>query len=482
MKTRDGIKSGLAWTFSERIIAQGVSTMVSIILARLLTPEHYGIIAIVTVFITLCDAFVSGGLGTALVRMPKVTVQDYSTAFAINLIVSMVLYSILYLCAPMIANFYNMPILVNVVRVMGLRLPIAAISSIQQAYVQRRMAFRKFFFATLSGSLCSAVIGIAFAYRGAGVWALVAQNMSNVSINVVTLYISNRWIPGLKISKASAKEIIGFGSRVLGAQLISTFTTEIRSLVVGKAFGSSELAYYEQGRKYPALIVNNVNNALNKVMLPAYSRTQENISQLKAILRKSISVGIFILAPVLIGFAAVAETFVYVVLTQKWLPCVIFIQISCLSYLTRPLETSCHQALLAVGKADLVFRILLIVDITNIALMLLSVFLCKSLMLTACGMLVATLISVLCFMRAAKTYFTYTYREQVKDLLPTLLISSIMYATAQFVARVVEMNLLGLILQILVGAVVYIAGAWLCKLDGFAYLVRTIRNRCKSDK
>ena len=197
MKTRDGIKSGLAWTFSERMAAQGVSTIVSIILARLLTPEHYGIIAIVTIFITVCDAFVSGGLGTTLVRMPKVTVQDYSTAFAINLIVSMVLYAILYLCAPMIANFYNMPILVNVVRVMGLRLPIAAISSIQQAYVQRRMAFRRFFFATLSGSLCSAVIGIALAYRGAGVWALVAQNMSNVSINVVTLYISNRWIPGL---------------------------------------------------------------------------------------------------------------------------------------------------------------------------------------------------------------------------------------------------------------------------------------------
>ena len=475
MEKRDGIKSGLVWTFGERMAAQGVSTIVSIILARLLTPEHYGIIAIVTVFIILCDAFVSGGLGTALVRKPQVTDQDYSTAFVINLIISIVLYAILYLCAPMIAGFYKMDILASIVRVMGLRLPIAAISSIQQAYVQRRMVFRRFFFATLSGSLCSAVIGIVLACRGAGVWALVAQNMSNVAINVVALYLSNRWMPGLQISKDSAIEIIGFGSRVLGAQLVSTFTTEIRSLVVGKVFGSSELAFYEQGHKYPALVVNNINNALNKVMLPAYSRTQENMPQLKAILRKSISVGIFILAPVLIGFAAVAETFVYVILTPKWLPCVIFIQIACLSFLTRPMETSCYQALLAVGKANLVLRILLIVDFTNIALMLLTVFLCRSLILTACSMLVVTLISAMCFMRGAKTYFNYTFQEQMKDVFPTLFISSIMYASVQCIAHTVEMNIWGLVLQVLVGCAVYLTGAWLCKLDGLMYLLHTIR-------
>ena len=475
MEKRDGIKSGLVWTFGERMAAQGVSTIVSIILARLLTPEHYGIIAIVTVFITLCDAFVSGGLGTALVRKPQVTDQDYSTAFAINLIISIVLYAILYLCPPMIAGFYKMDILARTVRVMGLRLPIAAISSIQQAYVQRRMVFRRFFFATLSGSLCSAVIGIVLAYRGAGVWALVAQNMSNVAINVVALYLSNRWMPGLQISKDSAMEIIGFGSRVLGAQLVSTFTTELRSLVVGKVFGSSELAFYEQGRKYPALVVNNINNALNRVMLPAYSRTQDNIPQLKAILRKSISVGIFILAPVLIGFAAVAKTFVYVILTPKWLPCVIFIQIACLSFLTRPLETSCHQALLAVGKAGLVLRILLIIDIANVALMLLAVFLCKSLILTACSMLVVTLISVICFMCGARAYFNYAFREQTRDIFPTLFISIIMYVSVQCVAHTVEMSIWGLALQVCVGCAVYLTSAWLCKLDGLSYLIHTIR-------
>ena len=475
MEKRDGIKSGLVWTFGERMAAQGVSTIVSIILARLLTPEHYGIIAIVTVFITLCDAFVSGGLGTALVRKPQVTDQDYSTAFVINLIISIILYAILYLCAPMIADFYKMDILASIVRVMGLRLPIAAISSIQQAYVQRRMVFRRFFFATLSGSLCSAVIGVVLAYRGAGVWALVAQNMSNVTINVVALYLSNRWMPGLQISKDSAIEIIGFGSRVLGAQLVSTFTTELRSLVVGKVFGSAELAFYEQGRKYPALVVNNINNALNRVMLPAYSRTQDNIPQLKSILRKSISVGIFILAPVLIGFAAVAETFVYVILTPKWLPCVIYIQIACLSFLTRPLETSCHQALLAIGKAGLVLRILLIIDIANVALMLLAVFLCKSLILTACSMLVVTLISVICFMCGARAYFNYTFREQTRDVFPTLFISSIMYVSVQCVAHAVEMSIWGLALQVFVGCAVYLIGAWLCKLDGLTYLIHTIK-------
>ncbi len=479
MGKQAGIKGGLIWSFGERITAQLVSTIVSIVLARFLEPDHYGIISIVTVFITLCDVFVTSGMGTALVQKKDITEDDYNTALSLNLLLGIVLYCVLFVSAPAIASFYEMNVLCDVIRIMGMRLPVAAINSIQQARIQRKMEFQRFFYATLLGTLSSAAVGITLACIGAGVWALVVQYLTNATINTVALFIIDRWIPRLKISIARAKEIFTFGSKVLASQMISTLTTDIRSLVIGKVFGSADLAFFDQGKRYPALVVNNVNAALNKVMLPAFSKCQDDLLKLKNMLRLSISVGIYVLAPVLIGFAAVSETFVSLILTDKWIPCIPYIQIFCLSYLTRPLESSCHQALLALGHAGVVLRILIVVDVANVLIIFVTVFLLEDILLTALGALLATLVSLLCFMVSARRIIDYLYIEQIYDIIPTLIVSCIMYAGVAWIGKYIDIEWLRFVIQIFIGIAIYLLGSHVLNLSGYQYMKQLIKGRKK---
>lgn len=267
-----------------------------------------------------------------------------------------------------------MPVLAWVLRIMALRLPLTAMNSIQQARVQRAMQFKRFFFATLFGTVLSGVVGIALALWGAGVWALVAQYLANAAVNTGVLFCVDKWIPKFQFSMERAQEIFSFGWKVLLTDLVYTVEEDIRSLIIGKVFGAADLAYYDQGKKYPGILVNNLNAAINKVMLSAYSRSQDNLDNLKRMLRKSIGVGVFILAPILIGFAAVSDTFISVILTDKWMFCSPYIKVFCVMYLTRPLETSCHQALLAIGRSDIVLYIMILINVVALAAVLIATF------------------------------------------------------------------------------------------------------------
>ena len=322
--TSKKITGGLVWTFGERITAQLVSTIVTIILARLLDPSHYGVVSIVTVLIAVCNVFVTGGFGSAIVQKKEVTHTDYNTAFILSFTMSLILYAILFVSAPFIAKFYKMDQLVWVIRIMSLRLIIASMNTIQQANVQRMMAFKRFFISTSIGTIVSGFVGVVMAYKGFGVWALVAQYLTNTTMDTCFLCLVSEWFPKFEFSKEKAKQIYSFGWKVLATQLVFTLQGDIRSLIVGKVFGPSKLAYYDQGMKYPSLFVTNINTAINKVMLPAYSREQDHLERLKEMLRKSIRIGAYVMAPILIGFAVVANTFVGGILTDKWLPAVPF--------------------------------------------------------------------------------------------------------------------------------------------------------------
>lgn len=295
------ILSGIGWAYGERILAQVISLIVSIILARLLDPAHYGIIAIVTVFISFLDAFVSGGFGNALVQKKDADDLDFNTICWFSILVSIVLYLILFLAAPSIEKFYDMDQLTAVTRIMGLRVIVSAFNSVQHAYVQRHMVFKRFFFATLGGTLVSAVVGIVMAYRGFGVWALVAQYMTNSIIDTIVLRFTIDWNPKLEWSFVRLKSMMGFGLKMLGATLVNTLQDNIRSLVVGKVFTKEDLAYYNQGKKYPATLMNNLVGSIQKVMFPAFSEFQQNRDHIKNVMRKSIRVSSFVLVPAVIG-------------------------------------------------------------------------------------------------------------------------------------------------------------------------------------
>ena len=479
---KNGIFGGLIWTFGERISAQLVSAIVGIILARLLMPEDYGAVSIVLVFITFCDVFVTSGFGTALVQKQEASQEDYNTAFTMSLILAVVLYVVLYVSAPRIAHFYSMPILKPVVRVLGIRVIITAINTIQHAIIQREMAFRKFFFATLIGTLISCAVGIIMACSGFGVWALVAQYLTNSTIDTIVLFVVGTWKPRACYSRSSAKRIFSFGGRVLATNLTYTILAQISNLLIGKVFGASELAYYNQGEKYPSLIISNIDNSIQEVMLPAYSRVQNNIEELKEILRKSIRVGIYIIAPLMLGLFAISDTFVHVVLTDKWSQAVPFIRIFCLILLSRPFTASCHQAVLGIGRSDLALKVIVIVNVVKFILTMIAIFIVKDVLWVARVLLVSECVSIAGFSNAVKKQLGYYYSEQLTDVINSLLIAIIMCVVVYALHFIHIDRGFMLWIQILAGAVIYVSLSALFKLEPYIYLKNLLKEKILKKK
>lgn len=471
------VAGSLIWSFGERITAQLVSTIVTIVLARLLDPEHYGIISIVTVFISLCNVFVTSGFGTALVQKKEADDLDFDTAFVLSLGISILLYAVLFLCAPYISLFFDMHELKAVTRVMALRLPIASINSIQQASVQRKMQFRKFFVSTLFGTVISGFLGVFLAYNGFGVWALVFQYLSNVIIDTIVLCCVGEWKPKFMFSSKKAKYIFSFGSKVLATNLVFTIEGDIRSLIIGKVFGTSDLAYYDQGKKYPSLIVTNVNSAMTKVMLPTYSKNQEDLKVLKKMLRKSIQIGTYVLSPVLIGFAACSPTFVQVILTEKWSCAIIFMQIFALSYITRPFETALHQALLAIGRSALVLKLMIVTSMGGLFAVFVGAFYFRSTVMIAVVNLFSAVFSFVVFSEAGSKNLNYSLKEQLVDIAPSLIISLFMGGTVYLLNDLCIQKVLLLPVQVLVGGVFYLFASVVTKNKSFRFLVKNFLKR-----
>ncbi len=471
------ITSGLAWSFAERISAQLVSTVVSIILARLLTPEHYGVISIVMIFISICNIFVTDGFGKVLVQRSDIQTADFDTMFWTSFGFSLVLYAILFFAAPYISLFYEMPILSPVIRVLGLRLILVSANSIQQAFVQRQMAFKKFFISTSFGTAISAVVGIVMAYAGYGVWALVAQYLVNTGISTVVLVFTCGWVPHLRFSARRLWAMLPFSLRVLAQSIVFTVEDNIRSLIVGKRFGSADLAYYNKGRQFPQLIITNLNTSIGKVMLPAVSREQEDLAEAKRVTRQAIALGMYILCPAMIGFCAVGETFVSVLLTDKWLPAVPFLQIFCIAYLARPFETTCSSSILALGRSDITLRNMIIVNVAALISVFVAVYAFDSVLLIAVGTLLSALISIALYSHDVKKHLHYSYREQLADCLPAVACSVVMAAAVWAMQFLPLPKLPILVLQVLVGGAIYIALSILFRIKQFDTLKRYLKKK-----
>jgi len=309
---KDSLKSktisGLFWRFGERITAQLISFVVSIILARILLPEQYGTIACVTIFITLANVFVTSGLGTALVQKKNADELDFSTMFWASLSLSIVLYLILFFTAPLIANIYHDSLLIPVIRIMSIKIPIAAISSIQQAYVTNRMIFKKFFFSTLFGTLVSAIVGIIMAINGFGVWALVAQYLTNSTIDTIVLFVTIDWRPKFTFSKKRFDSLFSYGWKIMASSFIGTFFNQLRSLIIGVKYTSADLAYNNKGEQIPSILADNLNIAYDSVLFSSISKVQDDKESVKNLLRKATKTSAYILCPLLLGITTILCT------------------------------------------------------------------------------------------------------------------------------------------------------------------------------
>ena len=370
---RDSFFAGFFWKFNEQITSQLVSFAISIILARLLSPKEYGIISLVNVFIIIMEVFVTTGFSSALIQKKNTSQLDFSTLFLCSFIFSIILYIIIFLSAGLIANFYHNEDLIPVIKVLGLRLPISAFNSIQMAYVSRHMAFKKIFFSTSIATIISGIVGIVLAYIGWGVWALVYQNLLSVLLQTIVLFAEIPWRPRLEFSFKEAKALMNYGWKVLAANLSGTFFLQLRSLIIGRFYNASDLAYYNRGSRFPELISNNVDGTISSVLFPALSKYSDDLFKLKEVTRESLRMSSFIIFPLMFGLAVVAKPITVLLLTSKWLPSVPFMQCLCIAFSFSTISNANMQALKASGRSDVLLELELLKKPIYLAFLIFSI-------------------------------------------------------------------------------------------------------------
>ncbi len=480
MGTRKKVVSGLLWKFGERITAQIISLVVSIILARLLSPDEYGAVALIMVFITIANVFVANGFGSALIQKKDADNLDFSSVFFINLGISVVLYFIIFFAAPFIADYYELPILAPGLRVIGVRIIVAAINTVQQAYVSRHMLFKRFFWSTLFGTLISGVVGIAMAYKGYGVWALIAQYLTNTCTDTLVLWFTVRWRPQLKVSFTRAKDLISYGWKLLVSALLDTGYNQVRSLIIGKMYTKEDLAFYNQGDKYPGLIVTNINTSISSVLFPALSENQSDKEKVRNMTRRAIQVGSFLMWPMMVGLGVAAGPLIRLLLTEKWLPCVPYLQIFCFTYGLWPIHTANLQAINAMGRSDLFLKLEVVKKLIGIVTLLAALW--YGPLAIAWSLVVSGIISTFINAYPNIKLLNYTYREQMQDILPAFLIAVIMGAVIYPISVIGFGDAVTVILQVVAGAIVYFVLSVVTRQEAFRYLMTIILKRNRGAK
>lgn len=467
----------LFWKFAERTASQLVSFVVSIVLARILNPSDYGSIAMVMIFVTLANVFVEGGFSSALIQKKDADKLDFSTVFYFSMVFSIFLYVVLFAAAPHISKFYGKgyEILTPVLRIIGLQIIVYGANSVQQAYVSKKMMFKKFFWSTLIGTIVSACIGLAMAYSGYGIWALVGQQMTLVITNTIVLYIVTKKLPGLMFSFHRLKGLFGYGAKILGASLLVNLFLDLRSLIIGKLYSAKDLAFFDRGRQFPNLLVTNINSSVGAVLFPKMSQEQDDRTRIKQTCRNSIRFSSFVMMPLMLGMAACAEPVVRLLLTDKWINCVPFLQLFCIIYMFYPMHTANMQAIKAIGKSGT----FLTLEIIKKSLELICLFLVMRISVTAIAINMAILTTLFTFINAYPNikFLSYSFKEQMSDILPPIAMSLIMAIFVYFVGKLHYPDTILLILQVTMGASIYITFALLTKNPEMKFICNLILKR-----
>lgn len=463
--------SNLLWRFAERCGAQAVSFLVSIILARLLAPEAYGTIALAMVFINILQVFVDSGMGTALIQKKDADDLDFSSVFYFNIAACLVLYAGLFLAAPSIAQFYGDPALTALVRALSLTVVVSGVRNIQQSYVSRHLLFKRFFFSTIGSTLASAVVGIAMAYAGFGVWALVGQSLSNVVTGTIILWATVPWRPRRMFSWQRLKSLLSFGWKLLVSSLLDTGYNNLRSLIIGKLYSSADLAYYNQGDKLPNLVITNINTSIDSVLLPTMANEQDDPARVRSMTRRAIKTSTYVMAPLMMGLAACAEPLIRLILTEKWLPCVPFLRIFCITYMFWPIHTANLNAIKALGRSDLFLKLEIVKKIVGLTILLCTMW--HGVMAMAYSLLLSSVLSQIINTWPNRKLLRYHYLNQLADILPALLLACAMGLAVYCIQFLGWGDLPTLCVQVPVGAALYLAGSALLRLDSFLYLRST---------
>lgn len=474
---------GIMWKLMERIGVQGIQFIISIILARLLLPEEYGIIALITIFLNIANIFIQSGFSSAIIQKKEVDEVDCNSVFYFNLSIAIIAYFILYMLSPLIANFYKNPILSSVLRVQAITLIIGGLNAVQNAIIQRKMQFKKLFIVSMVAIIIQGLVGIFMAYKNYKIWSLVISNLVGSIVTTIILWFVTSWRPKLNFSIIRLKSMFKFGSRLLLSSLIDTIYNNLYSLIIGKKYDQEMLAYYNRGQNIPNLLVTNINSSIDGVLFPALSTYQDDKKGMKMLVRRSIVTSSFIVFPIMFGLFAISKPLTIILLTDKWIDSVPFMKLSCIMYAMWPIHTANLQAIKAMGRSDVFFKLEVIKKILGIVIIVITIPFGVYAMMIGC-----VINSILCtFINAYpnKHLLEYDYLQQIKDILPSLILAIAMSIIISCISIFDLSNFIIMLLQIVLGICVYILGAWIFKFECFLYILNNIKyyiNKKKSKR
>lgn len=466
---------GVFWSSIDRFSSQGIQFIFSILIARMLLPSDYGVIAMLGIFLAVSQSFIDSGFGTALVQKIDRTETDFSTVFYFNVLVACFFYGLLWIISPYIAAFYDIPLLESVTRAVALTLIFNALGGIQNAKLTIAIDFKTRAKISLMCTISTGIIGLIMAYQGYGVWALVTQNIANSVLNTTLLWLFVRWIPQRTFSMQSFRQLFGFGSKLLASGLLDTIYNNIYPLVIGKFFSASTLGVYSRASSLAQYPSSNLTSVLQSVTFPVLSSIQNDEERLGNAYRRLLRMSVFIIFPLMIGLSAVADPFIRLVLTDKWEGAIYLLQIVCFSMMWYPVHAINLNLLQVKGRSDYFLKLEIIKKIIGVSMLCITV---PMGIVAMCYGGICT--SIICL--GVNTHYTwkligYGFKRQMREMLPTLLHALVMGAIAWTVAQLlptVESQLIGGILS---GATYYIAGAWLLKFEELQEVISIIKRK-----
>lgn len=446
---------GVMWSAVERFSVQGIQFILTIVIARLVLPSDYGLIAMLSIFLAIAQVFVDSGFSNALIQKKDRTETDFSTVFYFNILISIIIYILLYISAPYIATFYREPELSPVTRWMGLNIIISGFSIVQRAKLTINVDFKRQAKASLTAVLVSGIIGVILAYKGWGVWALVIQTLSNSLLNTVLLWIFTKWVPKWIFSRKSFNTLFSFGSKLLLSGLLHTIYINLYSLVIGRRYTSMDVGFYNRAYQFANFPSINIVGIINRVIYPIQCEMQDDNERLKTSFIKYLRMSCFIIFPLMMILAVLSKPFILLLLTDKWLPAAELLSILCLAYMWYPVMVINNQILNVKGRSDYFLYAEILKKVIAIAILLITL---PFGVRTLCwGIVVYNFFDMAIILYYSKKVIFVKYWEQIRNVIPLLIISlltgSIVYVSIQFF----EGNLLGqLTIGSIIGLLVYI--------------------------
>lgn len=471
--------SGIIWKLMERVLAQGVSLVVSIIIARILSPSDYSVVSLVAIFFTFANILITGGLNTALIQKKEADETDYSTVLIASALIAAVCYALLFCFAPLIAELYDQPLLVPIIRVMGITLIITAVKSVWCAYISSHLEFRKFFFATIGGTVFSAFVGIIMALKGFGAWSLVAQQMSNTLVDTVILMLSVRirFLPVFSFSRF--RSLFRYSWKILVPSFIGTAYTQVVPLFIGLRYNAADLSFYTKGSQLPETISSSVTNTLSAILFPVLAKVQDDREEVLRYTRLFMRLTSYVVFPMMLGFAAVADNLTAVILTEKWMPAVYYMRIFAFSGMFGMIHIGNCETIKAIGRSDVYLVIEIIKKVCYFSVIALFLFTTSSPEKLALAFIVNEIIAILVNSVPNIRLIGYRVRYQLLDLLPNLVSAFLMAVVVFLLGRLRIRRLFLLILQVAAGALLYLLISVVSRNPNLKYLIDILKEKLK---